>query len=291
MPVGGMFNLSVVSQNSRTPPRPVANNRNWTVQSLQQSIQNRNNRFLVNKVILKKIGSQSVNGAVFKLSNNGSGRRKVLKIVKSPGGVKEAAFQRNMAKLGISPNVHNNIANVRIPRQLASALFSQPPTRANMNNQDRVKINAIIMNNLQQSNANRVMSLQNYLKSIEYSNQQKQKMFNNLGNMVNAMANARIIHGDLHSQNVYVILSRGKPPKLFVIDYGRSQRTGIPTRAMTKEGKTHKLKEHVNDPYYGKMLYTRRGTPYILNESKLNLLQKEYGFTPRTKKTTRFAPY
>jgi len=282
-----MFNMSLVSQNAG--PAPTVNNRNWTVKNLQQSIRNARNNFLGNKVIVKKIGSKSVNGAVFKLNGPGPGGRKVLKIVKSPGGVKEAAFQRNMAKYKFSPNVHNVIANVRIPRQVAVALFSQPPTRENLNNQGRVKINAIIMNNLQQSNTNKVMSLQNYLKSIEYSNQQKQNMFNTLGNIVNAMANARIIHGDLHSQNVYVILSPGKPAKLFVIDYGRSQRTGIPTRAMTKEGKTHRLKEHVNDPYYGKMLYTKKGTPYILNESKLNLLQQQYGFTPRNPKS--FKPY
>ena len=257
------------------------------VKNLQQFIHNKKNNFLVNKVVTKKIGSQSANGAVFKL--NGPGGRKVLKIVKSPGGIQEAAFQRNMARLNFSPKVHNVIANVEIPSRLANEFFSQKSTTMGS-----VKINAIIMNNLQQSNTNKVMSLHNYLSSSEYSNTQKQNLFNKLGNMVNTMAkNSRIIHGDLHPHNVYVILSPGKPgkplkpPKLFIIDYGRSRRTGIPTRAMTKACITHRLVANVNDPYYGKMVYNRNGTPCIFNNSKLNILQKHYGLKPRT----RFTPY
>jgi len=253
------------------------NLRNRNVINLERALENSKKSFLRGKKIEEKIGSKSVNGAVFRLYGGSPGTRKVLKIVKSPGGVQEYSFQKNAARYKLAPNVHNSMKNVNIPVDLANKFFSQQASPKSKK-AGYVKINAIIMNNLQQNKNNRVSSFNNYMMKSKSLNN-KQVLFDRLTNMVYQLNNHRILHGDLHPFNIYVITNPGHPPKLYIIDFGRSLRSAMTTRSTAGSNTTHRFK--ATPSYYGNMFYSKGGTPHVLNKSKLEMMAKNYGVTLR----------
>jgi hypothetical protein len=274
-----MFNLRKQLERLGVTPASIKsmsglNLRNRSVINLERALVNHNKNFLRGKEIEKKIGSKSVNGAVFKLTGGSPGTRKVLKIVKSPGGVQEYSFQKNVAQYKLAPNVHNSMSKVKIPIELANKFFSEPAS-AKSKKAGHVKINAIIMNNLQQNKRNQVSSFNNYMKNPKHSQENKQTMFNRLKNMVGQLNNHRILHGDLHPFNIYVITNPGHPPKLYIIDFGRSLRSAMTTRSTAGSNTTHRFQ--ATPSHYGKMFYSKGGTPHVLNTSKLEMMATNYG--------------
>jgi hypothetical protein len=257
------------------------NRRRQEIINLEREIAKKNNRLFKNNTPQMKIGSVSANGAIFKMEkkpryNRGSPTPyKVMKIVKSPGGSQEYAFQKKAARRGISPQVYNLVTGVKIPSTLANKFFrnSHTPGRP-------VNINAFLMNNLQQSNANKVTNFHNYMKKAKPTN--RQAAFNKLKTMVNTMGNHGISHGDLHAGNIYVILSPGKPPKLLIIDFGRSwtvhtmnTRRTAGTANRTKRTATGGM---VKNNVYGNLYFQGKNViPHILNRDKLKQFRNAYG--------------
>jgi len=246
--------------------------------NLQKAIANKNGRLFINAEPQMKIGAQSVNGAIFKMKkeNPYNGKPfKVMKIVKSPGGAKEFEFQRNASKLGLAPKVYNLVKGANIPKQIANAFFLQQSGRG----VNKVKINAFTMNNLQQSNANKVSNFHNYMKKASPVN--KKVALDELTKMVNKLGNEGISHGDLHAGNVYVVTSDGKPPRFLIIDFGRSWRVHTMNTRRTV-GTASRVRRTAagsyQDPYFGSLL-VRQGnyTPHIPNNKKLKGFKTAYG--------------
>lgn len=104
-------------------------------------------------VPIAKIGSASVNGAVFAMNMNNKSR-KVLKIVQSPKGKKEFDFQTIAASLNVAPKVYKLKEEINIPPHLPRVFFN-----------GHVKtINAFLMNNLKRSNTDKVYSMANFAR-------------------------------------------------------------------------------------------------------------------------------
>jgi hypothetical protein len=256
-------------------PFKLSNNRHQAIINLQNAIAKKNNRLFRNAQPQMKIGSASVNGAIFKMKG-ASGPRKVMKIVKSPGGAYEFEFQRNASRLGLAPPVYRLVKGVNLPSEVANAFFMNQAGPGKI-----VKINAFTMNNLQQSNDNKVSNFHNYMKSRNVSANNKNLAMNTLSRMVNKLGNHGISHGDLHPGNVYVVISPGKPPRFLIIDFGRSWRVHSMNTRRTV-GTARRVERSatggvVNDPNYGKLYLKRKSNvPHIPNQNKLNEFGKVY---------------
>ena len=259
-------------------PHKLSEKRDDAIRQLQEAITRTNNKLFINAQPQMKIGSESVNGAIFKmkkLNPNSPGPRKVMKIVKSPGGVTEFQFQKKASELGLSPKVYNLVKGANIPSSIANAFFMNKAGPGEI-----VKINAFTMNNLQQTNDNKVSNFHNYMISKKVSENNKNFAMNALTKMVKKLGNYGISHGDLHAGNVYVVISPGKPPRFLIIDFGRSwmvhsmntRRTvGTAGRVMrSATGGTVKTKK------YGTLLFGRGEIPHITNESKLREFRTAY---------------
>ena len=169
-------------------------------------------------VPVKKIGSNSVNGAVFMMNMN-NGSRKVIKIVKSPGGNSEFAFQKNAGNRNLAPKVYMLKSGVNMPANLAQKFFSHP----NGIN----KINAFLMNSLFQNNSHKVMSVYDFSQNSRFSREQKMRVFDLLKRKVKSLHKIAIEHGDLHAYNAYVIIKGPDDFDVMLIDFGRSKRFKI----------------------------------------------------------------
>ena len=257
-------------------PFKLSNNRHQAIINLQNAIAKKNKKLFRKAQPHVKIGSASVNGAIFKMKGAAS-PRKVMKIVKSPGGAYEFGFQRNAARLGLAPPVYRLVRGVNIPSEVANAFFMNQAGPGKI-----VKINAFTMNNLQQSNDNKVSNFHNYMKSRNVTANNKKLAMNALTKMVKKLGSHGISHGDLHAGNVYVVISPGKPPKFLIIDFGRSWRVHSMNtrRTVGTAGRVERSATGgvVNDPNYGKIYLKRKSnTPHIKNEYKLNQFRTEYG--------------
>jgi hypothetical protein len=143
------------------------------------------------------------------------------------------------------------------------------------------------MNNLQQNRTDKVSSFNDYMESRlkpprgkELNmRDERQYMFNKLCLMVLKLKSLKILHGDLHPWNVYVIEKPGQKPKLTIIDFGRSINLPVRTRAMTAAGRVtgHNVRKN---KYYGNKFYTTRFAngeiPVIIDESKLRMFASAY---------------
>ena len=253
--------------------------RDDAIRQLQEAIARKNKKLFINAEPQMKIGSESVNGAIFKmkkLNPNIPGPRKVMKIVKSPGGVTEFEFQKSASRLGLSPKVYNLVKGANIPSSIANAFFMNKAGPGKI-----VKINAFTMNNLQQTNDNKVSSFHNYMKSKNVPKSNKQLAFEMVQQMVRKLGNYGISHGDLHARNVYVVISKGNPPKLLIIDFGRSWRVHSMNTRRTV-GTASRVKRiatggTVNNNIYGKLYYRKRNdVPHIPNYNKLTEFRTAY---------------
>jgi hypothetical protein len=143
------------------------------------------------------------------------------------------------------------------------------------------------MNNLQQNRTEKVSSFNDYMESRlkpprgkEFNMlNERQYMFNKLCLVVLKLKSLKILHGDLHPWNVYVIEKPGQKPKLTIIDFGRSINLPVRTRAMTAAGRVtgHNIRPN---KYYGNKFYTTRVAhgeiAVIINDSKLRMLASAY---------------
>lgn len=207
-----------------------------------------------------KIGNKSVNGAVFSMNMNNKSR-KVLKIVKSPLGSEEYAFQKNAGNAGISPKVYKLKTNVKLDLETSKKFFK---------NQSINRINAFLMNNLKSKDSDRVLSLHDVTRIA--TPEQKKALFEQLMKKVYKLQRLGIEHGDLHFGNVYVILHDNQTFDLIIIDFGRARKIGPYTRSVVKGthgaryGKNISKEWRWHEPLYKR---SKNETPVILNVDKL----------------------
>lgn len=253
------------------------NTRRKEIINLQKAITNKNGKLFKNAEPQMKIGAVSVNGAIFKMKKINPYNMKpfkVMKIVKSPGGVKEFEFQRNASAKGLAPKVYNLVKGANIPARVANAFFLQQAGRG----VNRVKINAFTMNNLQQSNDNKVSNFHTYMKKASPAN--RRVALGELKNMINKLGNEGISHGDLHAGNVYVVISPGELPRFLIIDFGRSwkvHRMNTRRTVGTANRARRTAAGSYQDPDFGSLL-VRQGnaTPHILNKRKFEEFMNAY---------------
>lgn len=251
------------------------------VKQLQSSLTEANKRktlnILAGRNIIEKIGTKSMNGAVFRLGkskNPSNEHRLVLKIIKNPKGKQEYNLQQQAAFHGLSPDVYNSQYGIPINASTADFFFTEKAE----NKGKPVKINAILMNNLKQNNQNQVMSFNSYMSDPALSVVKRRTAFDKLKNMVKTLhTNARISHSDLHAGNIYVITdSNGKIKKLTIIDFGRSN-TLRPTRSTANKSLATARTPQTTATRYGQLYYTKNGSPKVTNISKLNNMARNYG--------------
>ena len=255
------------------------NNRRSEIKNLETAIKNKKNNFFGIERPEKKIGSVSANGAIFqmkKLNLKNNSPRKVLKIVKSPGGAQEYILQRIAARYGLSPRVYKLVKRVPINSNVANAFFSNKSS----GNDRPVNINAFLMNNLAQNNRNKVMNFHNFMENPNISNVNKRKQFIQLKRMVQQLGRQRISHGNLHPGNVYVVMRSNGSTKLYIIDFGRSLALPMNTRRTAGEARVlrmHTVGQMTNNRY-GLRVYPKkmRYTGHIVDSSKLDLFGKYY---------------
>jgi len=163
---------------------------------------------LLGGVPTKQIGTTSVHGKVFNLyTKNGS--KKVVKFVKGGSGKTEYIVQRFAAKRNVAPRVHKLVQSIPLS-----------PT-----NQRRLKlkyktIDAIVMNNLVQSTRNKVVSFADYIYSNSVSTNKKRFVLKQLIHSLSKLG--KIEHGDLHGENIYVIIKPDSSTRIKLIDFGSS---------------------------------------------------------------------
>ena len=262
-----------------TATRP-PNIRRSEIKNLENAIKNKNNIFFGIERPEKKIGSVSANGAIFQMKklkpNLNNSPRKVLKIVKSPGGAQEYKLQSIAARSGLSPRVYRLVKRVPINSNVANAFFSNKSS----GNDRPVNINAFLMNNLAQNNRNKVMNFHNFMENPNISNVNKRKQFIQLKRMVQQLGRERISHGNLHPGNVYVVMRSDGSTKLYIIDFGRSLALPMNTRRTAGEGRVRRM--HTVGPMtnnqYGVRVYPKkmRYTGHVVDSSKLDLFRKYY---------------
>lgn len=226
---------------------------------------NINSKAFFGGVPIAKIGSQSMNGAVFAMKMN-NGSRKVLKIVKSPLGSKEFEFQENASKANIAPKVY----------KLKKEIHLTPNYKMFFLNKVN-KINAFLMNNLE-NKGNKSYSLDNFLTRDNVSQDLKDKAVKILKSKVKKLGNLSIEHGNLHAENAYVILKSNGTIDVMIIDFGRARRqVGPRTRAVTAGRHGHRYGKNISKiANWHEPLYERKHneTPVILNANKMNALKK-----------------
>ena len=212
-----------------------------------------------------KIGNKSVNGAVFSMNMNNKSR-KVLKIVKSPLGAAEYAFQKNTGNAGISPKVYKLKTNVKLDPASSKKFFK---------NEGINRINAFLMNNLKRKDSDRVLSLNQVSRTA--TPEQKKAIFEQLKRKIYKLQKLGIEHGDLHFGNVYVVFHDNKTFELIIIDFGRARKIGPYTRSVVKGlhgiryGKNVSKEWNWYEPLYKR---TRNETPVILDVDKLKYAAK-----------------
>ena len=169
----------------------------------------------INVTITKKLGN-SANGVVFNTD-----RPVVLKLVRHPMGQQEAAFQKRAARANVAPKVRRFVSGVTIPHRIYKRFIGKGNLSGNQ------KFDVIIMNHLKIRPDTRVVSLYQYLESN--ANRVAKNHAFDLFTRKTARLHRRegIMHGNLHLDNVYVILdASGKIVDMKIIDYGRSSRMG-----------------------------------------------------------------
>ena len=238
--------------------------KNATMKLLDNHINSKN---FFKGVPIAKIGTNSVNGAIFTMQMN-NGSRKVLKIIHHPLGKSEYNLQKNAARFNISPKVYK--LKTGIPFTSAVNFFkSYPPSG---------KINAFLMNNLQKNAGNRIMSLHDFFGSA--SNTNKTIIFNKLKTKVKKLSNIGIEHANLHAGNAYVIIKADGTFDVMIIDYGRSKRPGTQTRSFAK-GNVGQRFGPITTNYnldFGTVYQRKKNNlPVILNRNKLAQMKTTYG--------------
>lgn len=209
----------------------------------------------------KQIGESSANGAVFTL-NTKNGTRKVVKIIASPLGKKEFAFQKIAGLYGISPRVYKLKQRIAIPRNVYVNYF--PKMKGAVR-----KFNAFSMNNLKLHKMDTIMSIHDFFKSraLQYK---KQKVFNKLKLLVKKLHGLGIEHGDLHGGNAYVITHADGSIDVKIIDFGRSRkRPSANIRSMSTG--TFYGKNVTKEYNWSEPIFKRKGNknPIIPNRIKL----------------------
>ena len=231
---------------------------------------NLNSKNFFKGVPIAKIGTNSVNGAIFAMQMN-NGSRKVLKIIHHPLGKSEYTFQKKAA--GISPQVYQLKTGIELTPKYGSFFKKSPPNN---------KINAFLMNNLQKNATNTVLSLKEFFGSA--SNANKTKVFNMLKAKVSKLSNLGIEHANLHEGNAYVIIKPDGSLDVMIIDYGRSKNVGMATRSYISGKESGKVSQRFgglskNYPaVYGPIYQTKKSVyPVILNRNKLAKMKTNYG--------------
>ena len=239
-------------------------NMKLAIQSLNRNI---NSKVYFKGVPIAKIGSKSANGAIFAMSMN-NGSRKVLKIIHHPLGVSEFNFQKNAAKHNISPKVYKLKTDIKLTSNPKFFFTKRPPNN---------KINAFLMNNLQKNARNRIQSLHDFFSSA--SNANKTIVFNKLKAKVAKLFNLGIEHADLHALNAYVIIKADGTLDVMIIDYGRSKRTGVQTRAFARGNVGQRFGNNASAMYpgFGKVYQRKKNIlPVITSKTKLNQMKTIY---------------
>lgn len=235
---------------------------NKAIQNLGKNI---NNKAYFGGVPTAKIGSPSVNGAVFSMKMN-NGSRKVLKVVKSPLGRQEFMFQKNASNKNLAPRVYKLKTGVRLTPNYKMFFMNKVKT-----------VNAFLMNNLARNSGNKVYSIHDFLSGGASKNS-KLKAVTILKSKVKRLGNINIEHGNLHMNNAYVIIKADGTLDVMLIDFGRSRRrVGARTRAVTSGRYGHRygkdISKNINwhEPLYeGK----RNNAPVVLNANKMKALVK-----------------
>ena len=239
---------------------------------------NLNSKTSFGGVPIAKIGSNSANGAIFKMRMN-NGSRKVLKIIHHPLGKSEYNFQNNASKKNISPKVYKLKTGITLMK--SNLFFTKKPP----NN----KINAFLMNNLQKNDGNGIKSLHDFFSTASTAN--KTIVYNKLVAKVTKLSNLGIEHANLHVYNAYVIKKADGTLDVMIIDYGRSKRVGARTRAFARGNVGQRFGRNVSEnysPIYGQVFRggptnprkTKKTKPeqqpVILSSTKLNQMKIKY---------------
>lgn len=143
----------------------------------------------------RQMGSNSVNGAVFTLSDP----RYIVKLVPNVNlARREVNIQRNLSRLGVAPMVHNF--------QTVNGM------------------GAIIMNRLGSGNGETYVNLTTYRNKYGAISQSNYEM---IRAQYNAMRREGVVHGNLHWGNIALVLNKnGRVKNVKIIDFGRSSRNG-----------------------------------------------------------------
>jgi len=155
-----------------------------------------------------QIGTASQYGIVFNIHTK-NGTRKVVKLMKGGTGKSEYSIQKIAANRGLAPKVYKFIEHV--------PLTSNNQTKLALKSQT---INMIVMNNLVQNNKNKVIAFGEYIKNVRVPIDKKRQALQKLKNSVAKLDT--IEHGNLHKENVYVIIKPDGSVDIKIIDFGSS---------------------------------------------------------------------
>jgi tRNA A-37 threonylcarbamoyl transferase component Bud32 len=236
----------------------------YVQRNITSKISNWNSKF---GKIKQRIGNNSANGAVFATDNP----KYVVKIQPESQQAKEESLILKKLNGKNAPKFYNQyIIKVNNKSQTRKIFTTESPTN---------KLRLIVMEHLGSNVPNsKLMSLYKYYetkKGISLNNSNKIKA------VIERVANQGILHGDLHMENIMVIVENGTNKLLFIkiIDFGRSKqprvlRSGI--RAVEKKMKEQMVKGQRTSPnsilQYPNHFFSSNGSSYLpINKTLSNI--------------------
>ena len=210
---------------------------------------------LLGGIPTKQIGTSSVHGKVFSLyTRNGS--KKVVKFVKGGSGKREYIVQRIASRSGVAPRVHRFVQRIILSPVDQKKLKLKYKT-----------VDAIVMDNLVQNTRNKVVSFANYIYSNRVSTNKKRFVFKQLIHSLSKLG--RIEHGDLHGENIYVVIKPDASTRIKLIDFGSS----VTNKSIIK--KLRRATEQERGGTYGpNNIYSMKSKLLVLNSFHLKKFKK-----------------
>ena len=214
--------------------------------------------------IKKRIGTPSVNGAVFSLSRPNM----VVKVTPfSKNSQAERNLQNRLGREGIAPRAVNYKV-INVDPNIAAKIFQ------NRNNVNRLAIH--VMEHLVRSNNNKIMNVNAYMKSRR--GRINSNTYQMILNKVHAMHRLGVSHSNLHAGNIYLIISKstGNVKNVKIIDFGRSKNLGRKFRGTAWGNYVAKGRQGQYDPSPEMRAYVgESGTPRRNNYNMLYAISPE----------------